>query len=139
MFFNVDGGFLEPANSGPRVLQSLQDKLELPKLNFRVFRRSIVTRAQKLGSVKDVKSHLRHSRASTNANEYMQELPESVQQMVGEVYAMLMSTATRQAAWVWAGITGAFKCAVCTPSFCNCFLDGSSNRPSSERVASGKP
>jgi len=32
------------------------------------------------------------------ANEYMQELPESVQQMVGTVYAMLTSTATEQQA-----------------------------------------
>jgi len=46
--------------------------------------------------VKDVQSHLRHSRADTTANEYMQELPESVQQMVGTVYAMLTLTATEQ-------------------------------------------
>ncbi|ACO31486.1 hypothetical protein ACP_1330 [Acidobacterium capsulatum ATCC 51196] len=32
---------------------------------------------------------MRHSRADTTANEYMQALPESVQQMVGSVYAML--------------------------------------------------
>ena len=32
----------------------------------------------------------------TTANEYMQELPESVQQMVATVYAMLTSTATKQ-------------------------------------------
>jgi hypothetical protein len=35
---------------------------------------------------------------ATTANEYMQELPESVQQMVGTVYAMLTSTATEQQA-----------------------------------------
>jgi hypothetical protein len=69
--------------------------LELPTLNFQVLRRTIATRAQKLGSVKDVRSHLRHSRADTTANEYMQELPESVQQMVGTVHAMLTSTAKR--------------------------------------------
>ena len=43
--------------------------------------------------MKDIQSHLRHSRADTTANEYMQELPESVQQMVGAVYAMLTSNA----------------------------------------------
>jgi hypothetical protein len=43
--------------------------------------------------VKDIQSYLRHSRADTTANEYMQELPESVQQMVGTVYAMLTSHA----------------------------------------------
>jgi hypothetical protein len=46
--------------------------------------------------VKNVQSHLRHSRADTTANEYMQELPESLEQMVGTVYAMLTSTATEQ-------------------------------------------
>ena len=85
--------------SGQLPVQSFKapsEALELPKLNFQVLRRTIATRAQKLGSVKDVQSHLRHSRADTTANEYMQELPESVQQMVGTVYAMLTSTATKQ-------------------------------------------
>jgi len=96
MFPNADGGFLDPANFRYRVLKPLREALELPKLNFQVLRRTIATRAQKLGSVKDVQSHLRHSRADTTANEYMQELPESVQQMVGTVYAMLTLTATEQ-------------------------------------------
>ncbi|MBB5328010.1 tyrosine-type recombinase/integrase [Tunturiibacter gelidoferens] len=96
MFPNADGGFLDPANFRYRVLKPLREALELPTLNFQVLRRTIATRAQKLGSVKDVQSHLRHSRADTTANEYMQELPESVQQMVGTVYAMLTSTATKQ-------------------------------------------
>jgi hypothetical protein len=38
-----------------------------------------------MGSVKDIQAHLRHAKAATTANEYMQELPESVQQMVGSV------------------------------------------------------
>jgi hypothetical protein len=46
--------------------------------------------------VKDIQSRLRHSRADTTANEYMQELPESVQQMVGMVYAMLTEATTPQ-------------------------------------------
>jgi integrase len=87
-------GFWNPANFRYRVLKPLQEALELPKLTFQVLRRTIATRAQKLGSVKDVQSHLRHSRADTTANEYMQELPESVQQMAGTVYAMLTLTAT---------------------------------------------
>ncbi|HLH34914.1 MAG TPA: hypothetical protein VKX41_09580, partial [Alloacidobacterium sp.] len=40
-------------------------------------------------SVKDIQSHLRHAKADTTANEYMQELPESVKKMVGSVYTML--------------------------------------------------
>ncbi|WP_263418078.1 hypothetical protein [Terriglobus albidus] len=44
--------------------------------------------------MKDVQSHLWHSRADTTANEYMQELPESVQQMVGAVFEMLTAEST---------------------------------------------
>ena len=46
--------------------------------------------------MKDIQSHLRHSRADTTANEYMQELPKSVQQMIGTVYAMLTGNAGSQ-------------------------------------------
>ena len=42
-----------------------------------------------MGSVKDIQAHLRHAKADTTANEHMQELPESVKRMVGEVYTML--------------------------------------------------
>ena len=68
----------------------------IPKLNFQVIRRTIATRAQGLGSVKDIQSHLPHSRAKTTANEYMQEFPETVQQMIGTVYATLTATKTPQ-------------------------------------------
>ena len=70
--------------------------MNIPKLTFQVLRRTMATRAQALGSVKDIQAHLRHSRADTTANEYMQELPESVQQMVGTVYAMLTETTAQQ-------------------------------------------
>ena len=64
-------------------IEAFGRRLGIPKLNFQVLRRTMATRAQNLGSVKDIQSHLRHSRADTTANEYMQELPESVQLMVG--------------------------------------------------------
>lgn len=89
IFPNADGGFMDTSNYRSRVLKPLADALDIPKLNFQVIRRTIATRAQSLGSVKDIQSHLRHSRADITANEYMQELPESVQQMVGTVFAML--------------------------------------------------
>ena len=98
IFSNADGGFLDTSNYRNRILKPLAEALEIPKLNFQVLRRTMATRAQNLGSVKDIQSHLRHSRADTTANEYMQELPESVQQMVGSVYAMLTSAATQQQA-----------------------------------------
>jgi integrase len=91
MFPNADGGVLDPGNYRNRVLKPLAEALDFPKLTFQVLRRTMATRAQNLGSVKDIQAHLRHSRADTTANEYMQELPESVQQMVGTVYEMLMA------------------------------------------------
>jgi integrase len=96
MFPNADGGFINTNNYRERVLKPLGESVGIQKLNFQVIRRTIATRAQKLGSVKDIQSHLRHSRADTTANEYMQELPESVQEMVGTVYAMLTSNAGSQ-------------------------------------------
>jgi hypothetical protein len=69
--------------------RGLTKKLGLPKLNFQVMRRTMATQAQSMGSVKDIQAHLRHAKADTTANEYMQELPESVKKMVGSVYTML--------------------------------------------------
>ena len=74
MFPNADGGFLNTSNYRSRVLKPLAESLDIPKLNFQVIRRTIATRAQNLGSVKDIQSHLRHSRGY-HENEYMQELP----------------------------------------------------------------
>ena len=90
IFANADGGLMDTGNYRNRVLKPLAEQLSIPKLTFQVLRRTMATRAQNLGSVKDIQAHLRHSRADTTANEYMQELPESVQQMVGSVYAMLI-------------------------------------------------
>lgn len=96
MFPNADGGFMDTSNYRSRILKPLADGLGIPKLNFQVLRRTMATRAQNLGSVKDIQSHLRHSRADTTANEYMQELLESVQRMVGTVYEMLTSATAQQ-------------------------------------------
>ena len=86
IFPNTDGGFLDTGNYRNRVLTPLAEKLGLPKLNFRVLRRTMATLAQKKGSVKDIQAHLRHAKADTTADEYMQSLPESVKRMVDSVY-----------------------------------------------------
>ena len=80
---------MDTGNYRNRVLIPLAEKLGLPKLNFQVLRRTTSTLAQKKGSVKDIQAHLRHAKADTTANEYMQELPESVKQMVDSVYGEL--------------------------------------------------
>jgi hypothetical protein len=70
-----------------RVLHKLANDLELPKLTFQVIRRTIATLAQKKGTVKDVQGLLRHSRAATTTDVYMQEIPESVQATVNAINA----------------------------------------------------
>jgi integrase len=89
IFPNADGGILDSANYRFRVLKPLADALGIERLNFQILRRTMATQAQNMGSVKDIQAHLRHSRPDTTANEYMQALPASVQQMVGSVYLML--------------------------------------------------
>ena len=89
IFPNTTGGFLDVGNYRYRVLKPLADKLGIPKLTFQVLRRTMATQAQSMGSVKDIQAHLRHAKADTTANEYMQALPESVQGMVGSMYLML--------------------------------------------------
>jgi hypothetical protein len=57
----------------------------------------MATLAQGKRSVKDVQAHLRHSRADTTANEYMQELPERVGGRVESMYEQLMDGYTAAA------------------------------------------
>ncbi len=89
-----NGGLLDPGNYRSRVLKSLAEVLELPKLTFQVLRRTRATCAQT--SVKDIQAHLRHSRADTTANEYVQEFPRNVHHVVGTICAIPTSTATPQ-------------------------------------------
>jgi integrase len=89
IFPNTEGGFMDTGNYRNRILNALAEKLGLPKLNFQVLRRTMATLAQRKGSVKDIQAHLRHSKADTTANEYMQELPEGVGRMVESMYEEL--------------------------------------------------
>jgi hypothetical protein len=71
IFENEDGGFLDTNNFGRRVLHKIARELHLPKLTFRVIRRTIPTLAQKKG-------RSRHSRTATTTDVYMQEISASV-------------------------------------------------------------
>ena len=85
IFANKHGGFCCSSNYRKRVLQTLADELELPKLTFQIIRRTIATLAQKKGTVKDVQGLLRHSRAATTTDVYMQEIPEGVEATVDSI------------------------------------------------------
>src|SRR3974390_2901223 len=72
-----------------KLKAKLARNLGLPKLTFQVIRRTIATLAQKKGTVKDVQGLLRHSRAATTTDVYMQEIPESVRATVNAIHQEL--------------------------------------------------
>jgi integrase len=80
---------MDTGNYRRRVLHKLARDLGLPKLTFQVIRRTIATLAQKKGTVKDVQGLLRHSRAATTTDVYMQEIPESVHATINAIHAEL--------------------------------------------------
>jgi hypothetical protein len=82
---------MDSSNYRKRVLHKLAEKLGLPKLTFQVIRRTIATLAQKKGTVKDVQGVLRHSRAATTTDVYMQEIPENVRATVNSIHRELKS------------------------------------------------
>ena len=92
IFPDAKGGFMDTGNYRKRVLHKLARDLGLPKLTFQVIRRTIATLAQKKGTVKDVQGLLRHSRAATTTDVYMQEIPESVQATINAIHAELRKT-----------------------------------------------
>ena len=80
---------MDTGNYRKRILHKLAKDLEVPKLTFQVIRHTIATLAQKKGTVKDVQGVLRHSRAATTADVYMQEIPKSVPATVNSINAEL--------------------------------------------------
>jgi integrase len=82
MFTNGAGNFIDSDSFCRQALHLMAVDLGLPKLIFQVIRRSIATLAQRKGTVKDVQGVLRHSRAATTTDIYMQEIPENVRKTV---------------------------------------------------------
>jgi integrase len=95
MFENEEGGFLDTDNYRKRVLHKIARELQFPKLTFQVIRRTIATLAQKKGTVKDVQGVMRHSRAATTTDVYMQEIPASVQSTINSIKSELRKSETR--------------------------------------------
>ena len=88
-------GFIRTDNYRARVLKKLAEDLELPKLNFQVLRRTMVTLAQRKGGVKDVQGVLGHSKADTTVNVYMQPIEAGVKQTLDAIYAELTTPEMR--------------------------------------------
>jgi len=76
-------------NYRTHVLKPLAQRLEVVKLNFQVLRRTIATLALTKGSVKDVQGILRHTKADTTVNVYMQPIEASGKETQEAIYAEL--------------------------------------------------
>ncbi|MDE3200715.1 MAG: hypothetical protein KGN79_07320, partial [Acidobacteriota bacterium] len=74
-----------------RVLRRLAEELDLPKLNFQVIRRTIATLGKSKGHVKDIQGMMRHSKASTTTDVYMQSLEPEVRLTINSIYEELTS------------------------------------------------
>ena len=94
MFPNRDGSFMDPSNYRKRVLHKLAEELELPKLTFQVIRRTIATLGKTKGHVKDIQGIMRHTKASTTTDVYMQSLEPEVRSAINSIYDELVGNGT---------------------------------------------
>ncbi|MDE1178072.1 MAG: tyrosine-type recombinase/integrase [Edaphobacter sp.] len=90
MFGGRFGQPMDPSNFRKRVLHKIAEKLALPKLTFQVIRRSIATLGKSKGHVKDIQGMMRHSKASTTTDIYMQSLEPEVRTAINSIYGELV-------------------------------------------------
>jgi integrase len=88
------GGPMDSSNYRHRMLHKLARDLDLPKLTFQVIRRTIATLGKTKGHVKDIQGMMRHSKASTTTDVYMQSLEPEVRRAINSIYAELVGTGT---------------------------------------------
>ena len=84
------GGPMDSSNYRHRVLHKLAEELDLPKLTFQVIRRTIATLGKTKGHVKDIQAMMRHSKASTTTDVYMQSLEPEVRMAINSIHTELM-------------------------------------------------
>jgi hypothetical protein len=94
MFPGRFGGPMDSSNYRHRMLHKLARELDLPKLTFQVIRRTIATLGKTKGHVKDIQGMMRHSKASTTTDVYMQSLEPEVRTAINSIYAELVCTGT---------------------------------------------
>jgi integrase len=85
---------MDSSNYRHRMLHKLARELDLPKLTFQVIRRTIATLGKTKGHVKDIQGMMRHSKASTTTDVYMQSLEPEVRTAINSIYAELVGTGT---------------------------------------------
>jgi integrase len=71
------------------ALNRIAEETGISGIDFRACRRTCATHLSQYGGVKEVQAHLRHSRATTTLEVYIQEIPEAVRQAVEDLDAAL--------------------------------------------------
>lgn len=93
IFPNCRGGVHRVDNYRADVLRPALNKIAeetgIGGIDFRACRRTCATHLSQYGGVKEVQAHLRHSRATTTLEVYIQEIPEAVRQAVEDLDAAL--------------------------------------------------
>ena len=95
IFPNAEGGVYRLDNYRADVLRPALDRIArengINGIDFRACRRTCATHLSKHGGVKEVQAHLRHSRATTTLDVYVQQIPESVREAVESLDSVLAS------------------------------------------------
>jgi integrase len=94
IFPNCRGGVHRVDNYRADVLRPALNKIAketgIGCIDFRACRRTCATHLSHYGGVKEVQAHLRHSRATTTLDVYIQEIPEAVRQAVEDLDSALI-------------------------------------------------
>lgn len=95
IFPNADGGVFRLDNYRADVLKpalkTVADETGITGVDFRACRRTCGTHLSQHGGVKEVQAHLRHARATTTLDIYIQEIPASVRTAVEKLDETLAS------------------------------------------------
>jgi len=98
IFPNARGGVFRLDNYRADVLRPALKKVAeetgIDGVDFRACRRTCATHLSQHGGVKEVQAHLRHSRATTTLDVYIQEIPDAVRSAVERLDAMLTTPRT---------------------------------------------
>lgn len=80
-----DGGFWWKENYQRRVLTEIAKRAEVPRVNFQIIRRTVATWANSLGTLKDTQTIMRHKRAETTQNNYIQAIDVTVRETLSRL------------------------------------------------------
>ncbi|MDQ2777533.1 MAG: tyrosine-type recombinase/integrase [Acidobacteriota bacterium] len=98
IFPNADGGVYRVDNYRADVLKpalkKIADETGIRGIDFRACRRTCATHLSQYGGIKEVQAHLRHARATTTLDIYIQEIPVAVRQAVEKLDEILGNTPT---------------------------------------------